>query len=334
MSNEKLTNRDRLLAVREIFERQSDEDHTLTLEELSMELSKRGLIEKLSRKSLKDDIAALAKSGFDVVAEETKNGLAIPYHLVSRPFEHHQLRLLVDAIASAKFISESETTSLVQTIQSLTSDKMAESLQPVLHTVKKPKGMTSRSIDTIQKAISDGFIISFQYQGKFNERTRKFELRKDGEHYLVSPAHLLMDNGNYYLIGRDERIKEIRTYRVDRIVDCKAFEPMEEPVHVEPSYLSNMFNMYGGENEQLTLKFQESLMPTVVDRFGTDIRCRRLDDLWFEVKVDALFSDGFMMWLIQFGNQAEIIAPVERRETFKNKVAGLATMYQVEIPAL
>ncbi|MEW8975000.1 MAG: WYL domain-containing protein, partial [Exiguobacterium sp.] len=92
MSNEKLTNRDRLLAVREIFERQSDEDHTLTLEELSMELSKRGLIEKLSRKSLKDDIAALAKSGFDVVAEETKNGLAIPYHLVSRPFEHHQLR--------------------------------------------------------------------------------------------------------------------------------------------------------------------------------------------------------------------------------------------------
>ncbi len=109
---------------------------------------------------------------------------------------------------------------------------------------------------------------------------------------------------------------------------------MEEPVYVEPSYLSNMFNMYGGENEQLTLKFQESLMPTVVDRFGTDIRCRRLDDLWFEVKVDALFSDGFMMWLIQFGNQAEIIAPVERREAFKNKVAGLATMYQVETPAL
>ncbi|VWX38580.1 helix-turn-helix transcriptional regulator [Exiguobacterium oxidotolerans] len=328
MPTEKLSNRDRLLAVRDIFEKYSDEEETLTLEDLSIALSKRGLIEKLSRKSLKDDIEALAKSGFDVVKEETKNGLATPYHLVSRRFEHHQLRLLVDAIASAKFISESETQALVRTIQSLTSERLAKTLNPVIHTVKKPKGVIPFSIDTIQKAITEQEIISFQYQGKFNERTRKFELRRDGDFYLVTPAHLIVDNGNYYLIGRDERVQQIRTYRVDRIVQCSVFEPAETPVEVDPSYLSNMFNMYGGEDEQLTLKFHESVMPTVVDRFGTDIRCRRIDEEWFEVKVSALFSEGFMIWLIQFAHQAEIIEPSERREAFKEKVLQLARIYQ------
>ncbi|WP_214851111.1 WYL domain-containing protein [Exiguobacterium sp. s193] len=328
MTIEKLSNRDRLLAVREIFEKKSDEETTLTLEELSVELSKRGLIEKLSRKSLKDDIDALARSGFDVVKEETKNGLATPYHLVSRRFEHHQLRLLVDAIASAKFISESETTALVRTIQSLTSERLAKTLNPVIHTVKKPKGSIPFSIDTIQNAITEQEIISFQYQGKFNERTRKFELRRDGEFYLVTPAHLIVDNGNYYLIGRDERLQQIRTYRVDRIVQCSVFEPTDRPVEVDPTYLSNMFNMYGGEEEQLTLKFHESVMPTVVDRFGTEIRCRRIEENWFEVKVSALFSEGFMIWLIQFANQAEIIEPVVRRDAFRAKVLQLAEVYQ------
>nr|WP_251137044.1 WYL domain-containing protein [Exiguobacterium sp. s193] len=316
------------MAVREIFEKKSDEETTLTLEELSVELSKRGLIEKLSRKSLKDDIDALARSGFDVVKEETKNGLATPYHLVSRRFEHHQLRLLVDAIASAKFISESETTALVRTIQSLTSERLAKTLNPVIHTVKKPKGSIPFSIDTIQNAITEQEIISFQYQGKFNERTRKFELRRDGEFYLVTPAHLIVDNGNYYLIGRDERLQQIRTYRVDRIVQCSVFEPTDRPVEVDPTYLSNMFNMYGGEEEQLTLKFHESVMPTVVDRFGTEIRCRRIEENWFEVKVSALFSEGFMIWLIQFANQAEIIEPVVRRDAFRAKVLQLAEVYQ------
>ncbi|QNR21216.1 WYL domain-containing protein [Exiguobacterium sp. Helios] len=331
MPNEKLSNRDRLLAVREIFEQYSDEEETLTLEELSTELSKRGLIEKLSRKSLKEDIAALAKSGFDIHAEETKNGLAIPYHLVSRPFEYHHLRLLVDAIASAKFISESETEVLVRNIHTLTSKRLAKTLTPVIHTVKKPKGVIPFSIDTIQKAIIEQDIISFQYQGKFNERTRKFELRRDGDYYLVTPAHLIVDNGNYYLIGRDERVEEIRTYRVDRIVNCSVFEPAQTPVEVESTYLSSMFNMYGGEQEQLTLKFHESVMPTVVDRFGTDIRCRRLEGDWFEVKVGALFSQGFMMWLIQFAEQAEILEPAFCREAFKNKVLELAKVYKTGI---
>ncbi|WP_114570824.1 helix-turn-helix transcriptional regulator [Exiguobacterium flavidum] len=332
MEKAKLNNRDRLLAVREIFHTHTDEDNYLTLEELTNHLASRGEIDKLSKKSLKDDIEALAKSGFDIVAEATKNGLAIPYHLASRPFEDYELRLLVDAIASAKFISESETNHLVSVLQSFTSRHKAKTLQPVMHTVKKPRGKIPFSIHYIQEAIAKHMMITFQYQGKFNERTRMFELRKDGGRYFVTPAHLIVDNGNYYLIGREEESKDLRTYRVDRIVDCQIFEPADSPVTVDPSYLSNMFSMYGGEAEKLTIRFRESLMPTVVDRFGTDIRCRRIDENWFEVEVSALFSDGFMGWLLQFADQTEILAPASRREEFRAKVEQLANLYQVGAP--
>ncbi|MFN3367353.1 MAG: WYL domain-containing protein, partial [Exiguobacterium mexicanum] len=203
-----MNNRERLLEVRRFFERHTDDNHPKTLEDLLEYLSTIGDTSKLAKKSVKDDIQALTDSGFEVQDELEKNGLAKKYWHSARLFEIHELRMMVDAIVAAKFISEDVTERIVEKLQKLTSIPEAETLQSIIKTPKKKHGQIPYHIDRIQRAIQEQKAISFQYTDVvgFDATKRTFPLRRDGERYVVNPIDLHWNHEQYYLIGIDESI--------------------------------------------------------------------------------------------------------------------------------
>lgn len=323
-------NRERLLEVRRFFERKTDEAHPKTLEDLLEYLSTIGDTSKLAKKSVKDDIQALNDSGFEVQDELEKNGLAKKYWHSARLFEIHELRMMVDAIVAAKFISEEVTDQIVEKLQMLTSDEEAKTLQSIIKTPKKKHGQIPYHIDRIQRAIHERKAVSFQYTDVvgFDVAKRKFPLRRDGERYIVNPIDLHWNHEQYYLIGIDESIGEIRNYRVDRIVNSEIVEDglVRPKRHLPEDYYQKSFNMYNGMDEEIVLSVDERVLPVLFDKLGEDVSISENDDRFF-IRFDAAVSDGFIFWLLSLGTQVEVIEPLSLRDHMKETVEAMADTY-------
>lgn len=325
-----MNNRERLLEVRRFFERHTDDNHPKTLEDLLEYLSTIGDTSKLAKKSVKDDIQALTDSGFEVQDELEKNGLAKKYWHSARLFEIHELRMMVDAIVAAKFISEDVTERIVEKLQKLTSIPEAETLQSIIKTPKKKHGQIPYHIDRIQRAIQEQKAISFQYTDVvgFDVTKRTFPLRRDGERYIVNPIDLHWNHEQYYLIGIDESIGEIRNYRVDRIVNSEIVEDDTPRMkrHLPDDYFQKSFNMYNGLDEEIVLTVDERVLPVIFDKLGEDVSITQDGDR-FLIRFDAAVSDGFVFWLLSLGTQVEVLEPVTLRDHMRETIEAMAERY-------
>lgn len=325
-----MNNRERLLEVRRFFERHTDDNHPKTLEDLLEYLSTIGDTSKLAKKSVKDDIQALTDSGFEVQDELEKNGLAKKYWHSARLFEIHELRMMVDAIVAAKFISEDVTERIVEKLQKLTSIPEAETLQSIIKTPKKKHGQIPYHIDRIQRAIQEQKAISFQYTDVvgFDATKRTFPLRRDGERYVVNPIDLHWNHEQYYLIGIDESIGEIRNYRVDRIVNSEIVEDDTPRMkhHLPDDYFQKSFNMYNGLDEEIVLAVDERVLPVIFDKLGEDVSITQDGDR-FLIRFDAAVSDGFVYWLLSLGTQVEVVEPVTLRDHMRETIVAMADRY-------
>lgn len=325
-----MNNRERLLEVRRFFERHTDDNHPKTLEDLLEYLSTIGDTSKLAKKSVKDDIQALTDSGFEVQDELEKNGLAKKYWHSARLFEIHELRMMVDAIVAAKFISEDVTESIVEKLQKLTSIPEAETLQSIIKTPKKKHGQIPYHIDRIQRAIQEQKAISFQYTDVvgFDVTKRTFPLRRDGERYVVNPIDLHWNHEQYYLIGIDESIGEIRNYRVDRIVNSQIVEDDSPRMkhHLPDDYFQKSFNMYNGLDEEIVLAVDERVLPVIFDKLGEDVSITQ-DRNRFLIRFDAAVSDGFVYWLLSLGTQVEVLEPITLRDHMRETIESMIGRY-------
>lgn len=326
-----VNNRERLLEVRRFFERYTDEANPKTLEDLLEYLSTIGDTSKLAKKSVKDDIQALNNSGFEVQDELEKNGLAKKYWHSARLFEIHELRMMVDAIVAAKFISEDVTEEIVEKLQMLTSIPEAKTLQSIIKTPKKKHGHIPYHIDRIQRAIHEQKAISFQYTDVvgFDVTKRTFPLRRDGERYVVNPIDLHWNHEQYYLIGIDESIGEVRNYRVDRIVNSEIVEDgtIRPKHHLPDDYYQKSFNMYNGSDEQIVLSVDERVLPVIFDKLGEDVSVSEHGER-FLIRFDAAVSDGFIYWLLSLGAQVEVVEPFTLRNHMKATIEKMATTYE------
>lgn len=326
-----MNNRERLLEVRRFFERETDDDNPKTLEDLIAYLSTIGDTSKLAKKSVKDDIQALINSGFEVENELEKNGLPKKYWHSERLFEIHELRMMVDAIVAAKFISEDVTDRIVEKLQMLTSRMEAETLQSIIKTPKKKHGQIPYHIDRIQRAIHAQKAISFQYMDVvgFDVTKRTFPLRHDGVRYVVNPIDLHWNHEQYYLIGIDESIGEIKTFRVDRIVNSQVEEDgVTRKKHPLPDdYYQKSFNMYNGLDEEIVLSVDERVLPVIFDKLGEDVSITE-DGERFLIRFDAAVSNGFIYWVLSLGTQVEVLEPLSLREHVKQTIEAMSDVYK------
>lgn len=315
-ANQKL----KLLQLNKYFLENTDENNTASISDITDYLAGLGI--SAERKSLYDDFEQLRSFGTDVMSVKTKNGTG--YYVADRLFEVSELKLLVDAVQVAKFITDKKSRALISKLETLCSRHEAAELSRQVTIPGRIKSMNESiyyNVDKIHNAISKNTPITFKYFDYNVDKERV--MRHDGELYNVSPYALNWDDENYYLIGFDHKDEMIKHYRVDKMLNIslgegirlgkKAFDERDVA-----AYSGKVFNMFGGKSTKVCLEFDKSLCGVVIDRFGKDVFMRNSEN---EGKVyvycDVVVSPNFFGWLFSFGEKVKIATPSEVASEFK-----------------
>lgn len=302
----------KLLVLQRILHEQSDLQHPLSAPRLIELLAAQGIAAE--RKSIYDDIEVLRRCGSDIELLPGPHG---GYYMAGREFELPELRLLVDAVQSSRFITEKKSMQLIGKLEHLTSRYEAAQLQRQVVVSNRIKTMNESiyyNVDRLHAAIAQDRQIGFEYFEWTVKKQKK--LRRDGERYQVSPWALLWDNENYYLIAYDAQREQLRHYRVDKMLRIEQLgqkrqgrEQMER--FDVAGYAGRCFGMFGGTESRVTLQFDHSLAGVVIDRFGVEAAMTDQGDGTFRLYATVTVSPVFLAWVMSFGGRARILAPPE-----------------------
>lgn len=324
-SNQKL----KLYHLAQIMLENTDDNHYITMPEIMSALEAYEVT--ADRRTIYADLKDLEALGIEVEGEPVGGGYR--YHVVERPFELPELKLLVDAIQSSKFITERKTNALIRKLEKLVSKYEAMKLQRQVYVSGRIKTMNESiyyTVDTIHNAISENRKIRFQY---FQWNVKKeMELRHDGAYYHISPWGLSWDAENYYLIGYDSEAGKIKHYRVDKMLRLQmSDEKREGKEHFKKldmaDYAKKSFGMFGGREEKVKLLVENTLAGVIIDRFGKDIMLIPSEEEHFTVNVDVHVSTQFFGWIISLGERVKILGPEEVVAQMKEEIQRLARQY-------
>ena len=325
-SNQKL----KLYYLSRIMTEKTDDNHSLTMEEIQNHLLAYDVT--ADRKSLYDDMEALRVLGIDIIGE--KDGRSYTYHVGKKQFEIAELKLLVDAIQSSKFITEKKSNDLIRKLTGLASEYEASQLKRQVVVGGRIKAMNESVfyvIDDLFLAITTNRKIRFEYL-QWNLQ-KKLERRKD-KIYEVSPWTLMWDNENYYLVAFDSEADIIKHYRVDKMKNIEVTDERREgKEHFREfdvaAYAKKNFGMFGGEEVRVKLKFKDELVGVLIDRFGKDITIRPLKEKgWSETYVDVALSDQFLGWIFSLGDRVRIMSPKEVVKKFTEEIQKMHDIYE------
>lgn len=300
----------KILYLMKILLDRTDEEHGLTLEEISGALSEYGV--DAERKTLYDDLEVLRVFGLDI---EKRKAKTVRYHVVSREFEMPELKLLVDAVQSSKFITRKKSNDLIKKIESFASRYEAQQLQRQVYVANRIKTMNESiyyTVDYIHEAINTDVKVTFQY---FEwDQNKEKQLRHNGQEYCISPWALTWDDENYYMIGYDSDDGIIKHYRVDKMLGIQPTDEKRDGAKLFENfdmalYSKKTFGMFGGKEEIVALRCKNSLAGVIIDRFGNDIPFTNVTDTHFEIRVKVHVSPLFLSWLMNFGNGITVLSP-------------------------
>ena len=319
----------KLYYLGKIMLEKTDDDHVLSLAEIISELEEYGVT--ADRKSLYDDLQALEVLGLEIIGEKIGHGYY--YHVGSKQFEIAELKLLVDAIQSSKFITEKKSNELIKKLTGFVSEYEAMQLKRQVMVQGRIKTMNESIyyiVDEIHKAIANNRAIRFKYM-KWN-KDKEMVPRREG-FYEVSPWALTWDDENYYLIAYDEESDKIKHYRVDKMRDIEITDGRRRGRDVfrsfDPASYSKMsFGMFGGEAVRVKLQFEEELVGVIIDRFGKDIPINKVKGSnMLETNVEVALSDQFFGWVFALGRRIKIAGPKSVVTKFKQELEALKKLY-------
>ena len=319
----------KMLYLVKILSEETDEAHGLSLQEIAAKLESYGV--NADRKTLYRDFDELEKYGLDIVSEQA--GRNVLYRLVSRDFELPELKLLVDAVQSSKFITEKKSRQLIKKLESLASVYEARHLHRQVLISGRIKAMNESiyyNVDMLHEAINADRQIRFQY---FQWNIEKQQvLRRNGEWYQISPWCLLWDDENYYLVAFDARDGKIKHYRVDKIVRLSITDVSREGKQQfrefdAAKYTRSVFGMYGGEPMRVTLEGRNDMVGPLIDRFGKDISIIPHGSDHFSATVEVIASRHFLSWIIALGEGIRITGPEKLVQQMQEETQRLAAQY-------
>lgn len=307
----------------------TDENHKVTMPQILAYLEANEITAE--RKSIYDDIDAIQELGIDVQKE--KVGRNFYYYVVDRDFEMAELKLLVDAIQSSKFITEKKSQELIKKLGTLVSVHEAKQLKRQVYVAGRAKAINENifyNVDAIHKAIEENKKVRFQY---FQWNTKKeMELRKNGDWYEVSPWALMWEDENYYLVAFDRVAGKIKHYRVDKMLKMSSMDSDREGREIfEQSnvseYTRKNFGMFAGEEETVKLEVHNGLVGVILDRFGTDTMIIPADKEHFRVNVRVSVSNQFFGWIFGLGDGIKILGPENVKMKMKEEIEKIQKFY-------
>lgn len=327
-TNQKL----KLIYLMKILLEKTDDEHSLTLAEILQELSRYDITAE--RKSIYADFESLRLYGIDIISEQRNR--TVYYHIGSRDFEIAELKLLVDAVQSSKFITEKKSRELIKKLEGFASKHEAKELHRQVYVQGRIKTMNESiyyNVDKIHQAIGKNVRIKFQYyQWNVN---KEMELRHNGVFYQISPWELMWDDENYYLVGYDSKAGLIKHFRVDKMLKISLLEDKRDGKEFfekidMASYSKKRFGMFDGQEQTVKLECENRFAGVIIDRFGKDVSMRKIDDERFVVNVEVAVSGQFIGWVIALGEGVKIVGPESVVEQMKAEGKRICEMYDSE----
>ena len=261
------------------------------------------------RKAVYSDIKSLQEFGVDIITVKGREG---GYFIGERIFQRSELKLLIDAVQSSRYLTEAKSRELIQKLCDQCNEQDAMLMRRNIMVSGRVKSMNNSilyNVDHIQDAISDNKMISFRYFDWDIKGQRKYREKE----YTASPYGLCQDNENCYLLAHSER-HGITSYRVDRMTDIICLDQKRIPCleltgNKLMEHANRLFQMFAGDCINVKMRFHESLLNVVIDRFGREIMLIPDGDGFFNFTVPVVVSPMFLSWIIGFGNKAKILYP-------------------------
>lgn len=305
----------------------TDEEHPISTTELVKIFVAEDAHAK--RKTVKDDIDVLVGEGFDVVTVRGRNN---SFFLGTRKFELPEVKLLIDAVSSSRFISAEKSETLINKLTDMVSRHQAEKVCRHLYTAEHVKADNKQIyyiVDAVTDAINEGKKIRFQY---FDYDGKKEKcLRHDGAEYSVSPYALVWDDSHYYMCGYSDAKQMIVNYRVDRM--CNTEIKDEKAVALPEGfsmddYVRKQFHMFAGDETEVVLECRDDMMKYIIDQFGEEVETRKVSEDTFQAKVHVADSPTFYGWVFPFEGKIQIVEPEEVREKYHEMVKSAARTFR------
>ena len=322
----------KMLYLAKIFSEETDDMHGLTMPQIIEKLEQYDI--KADRKTLYQDFEELRQFGYDLISEQV--GHNTYYYLGARDFELPELKLLVDSVQAAKFITDKKSHELIRKLEALVSRHQAQQLHRQVFINGRVKAMNESiyyNIDKLHEAINSDCRIRFQYY-QWNVR-KEMELRHNGGWYHVSPWALSWDDEKYYLVAYDSNDDKIKHYRVDKMLNIEAVDGAREGKdHFKAfdmaKYSKSLFGMFGGSETAVILQGENHMVGILMDRFGKDIPLVSIDDDHFEAKVNVAVSPQFFGWIMALGKGITITGPEPVVRKMREEVRRLQRQYSEE----
>ena len=275
----------------------------------------------VNRTTLPGDFAMMEKAGlhFEIIKSRQNK-----YYFDGRLFDVAELKLLIDAISSSKFITEKKSKDLIRKLTTLTSEYNAEKLRRHVTVEGRIKSENEKAyyiLDAVNDAIDKGCKIRFQYT-EYSNRKRK-AMKNNGEYYIVSPYALVWDGDYYYMIGWCDNREHMRNFRLDRvyktpmILEDEAAVPEPKDFNLA-EYSQKVFRMFGNDDEtEVELLCEIGMMNGIVDQFGTKVKTEEVDDEHFRATVTVCPSPTFYRWVFGWNGGMKILGPQNVIDEYK-----------------
>ena len=322
----------KLLYLIEILKSETDEDHPLSATEICDRLNAKGITAE--RKAIYDDVQKLIDFGYDIIKTRIpKSG----FFLASREFEIPEIYLLTDAVRTAKFISPKKTRELVSKLDGMLSHYQAKKREKGIYVDNSGKCANEEiyyTIDAIGNAIQNRKKISLNYGTRSLNANR--EIVTEYKKRIVSPYAMTWQDDHYYLICNYEKYENLMHLRIDRM---KAVNVLEENIrpftqvseYVDcfdvADYTQKLFGMYVGDQADVVLKCSKKVIEQIADRFSKDIFIRNVTDTHFTITVKAAVSDALVTWIMNYGDNIEVLSPDNLKEMIVERANNIIELY-------
>lgn len=307
----------KILYLMKALEEKTDREHPISVAEIIQYLDGYGI--SVERKAVYDDIETLRFFGMKI---GNRRGRKAGYYLEERKFAIPELKILMDAVQSSRFLTREQSRELLHKLETLTSISEAKKLQNQTYTVpgvKSSNGEIYKNIEGIYDAIAENRQITFQYYEW--DLSKNLKKKRGGERYRVSPWKLIWNNENYYLLGLDEKGEIVKHYRVDKIkhINIEQYKRNGENIFKDfdmEKFTAGTFGMFGGKVTSVRMEFENRLAGVVLDRFGQDVMLISCDAEHFSLQTQISVSPKFFGWLAGLGSGAVVVSPENVRREY------------------
>ncbi|MGI5962181.1 MAG: helix-turn-helix transcriptional regulator [Lawsonibacter sp.] len=311
----------KLLRLAQLLLRQTDEDHPMPVSQIITELEKYDI--KAERKSIYDDLEALQQLGMDI---QCRKGKTPGWFVGERDFQLPEVKLLMDAVQSSRFITQKKSDALIAKLESLASIHQAKQLQRQVYVSGRIKVMNESiyyNVDKLHTALAQQKAITFLYFDY--DLFRQKQYRRAGQRYTVSPFGLIWNSENYYLVAFDHSYEEMRHYRVDKMTDLIVTSlprqgQAQYPDFQLAQYGQKHFGMYSGQEVTVTLRGRREKAGVVWDRFGQDVILVPDGEEHFTVTLPVVMSPQFFGWLFGLAGELTLVAPQQAVEEYRRRL--------------